>query len=195
MATDKQIQANRRNALRSTGPKTPQGKAAVRLNALRHGLRARGVLLPEENPEDYHQLCDDLESEWQPRNRTEQLLVEQMAAAQWKLARLETGERSIHERLLTAERQLSLLDRFSVQRGRLERSFSRAIHEIEHLRKTQAIPAEVPAPACDSVPEDAAVSKTSPPAAYVMAHRSGAESPDIAQSIAMMASPALPDSR
>src|SRR5205807_417954 len=50
MATIKQIEANRRNALKSTGPKTPGGKAAVRLNALRHGLRAHAVVLPGENP-------------------------------------------------------------------------------------------------------------------------------------------------
>ena len=73
MATLKQIEANRRNALLSTGPKTLEGKAAVRLNALRHGLRAHTVVLPGENPEQFHQLCEDLEAEWQPQSRTEQL--------------------------------------------------------------------------------------------------------------------------
>jgi hypothetical protein len=72
MASLKQIEANRRNALKSTGPRTPRGKAAVRMNALRHGLRARSLVIPGENPADYHQLCADLEAEWQPQSRTEQ---------------------------------------------------------------------------------------------------------------------------
>jgi len=42
----KQIEANRRNALRSTGPTTPQGKKASRLNALKYGLRANEVIIP-----------------------------------------------------------------------------------------------------------------------------------------------------
>src|SRR6266481_5959999 len=69
MATIKQIEANRRNALKSTGPRTPEAKAAVRMNALRHGLRARTVVLPAENPQEFHQLCNDLETEWQPQSR------------------------------------------------------------------------------------------------------------------------------
>ena len=44
MTSDKQAQANRRNALKSTGPKTPEGKDAVRLNALKHGLRSEEIL-------------------------------------------------------------------------------------------------------------------------------------------------------
>jgi hypothetical protein len=150
MATEKQIEANRRNALRSTGPKTPEGKAAVRYNALQHGLRARSILLPGENSEDLRQLCENLEADWQPQNRTEQLLVEQMAVAQWKLARLEVGERSIYMETMGAERQLALLDRFSVQRGRLERSFSRALRELQNLRKmrhTKEISESIPLPA------------------------------------------------
>ena len=64
LATIKQIEANHLNALRSTGPKTPEGKAAVRMNALRPELRAHSVVLPGENSDDFHQLCDDLETEW-----------------------------------------------------------------------------------------------------------------------------------
>jgi hypothetical protein len=167
MATEKQIQANRRNAQRSTGPKTPEGKAAIRLNALRHGMRARSILLPGENPEERDRLCADLEHEWRPQNRTEQLLVEQMAVAQWKLARLEVGERSIYMQDMAAERQLALLDRFSVQRGRLERSFSRAMRELQDLRKTRPIQEDLPAPETAGIPASA---ETAPQFTYVMAN-------------------------
>jgi hypothetical protein len=92
MATLKQFEANRRNAQMSTGPKTTEGKAAVSMNALRHGLRARTVVLPGENREEFNQLCDDLEIEWHPQSRTEQFYVEQMAVSQWKLTRMEVSE-------------------------------------------------------------------------------------------------------
>lgn len=144
LISQKQRAANCRNALRSTGPVTPQGKAAVRFNALRHGLRARSLLLPGENSDELQQLFKILECEWQPQTRTEQLLVEQMAVAQWKLARLEVGERSIYMQDMPAERQLALLDRFSIQRSRLERSFTKAIHELRELRKQKSAPRPQP---------------------------------------------------
>ena len=191
MTTEKQIEANRRNALRSTGPKTQEGKAAVRLNALRHGLRARSVLLPGEKPEEYSRLCNDLETDWQPRNRTEQLLVEQMAVAQWKLARLEVGERSIFEKEMPADKQLALLDRFSVQRGRLERSFSRAMREIEHLQKGRAVHEEQPGPVVREIP---AAAEPAPQFTYIMADRAE-DTPPAMQPSMVMSSPAQPDSR
>lgn len=46
MATEKQIAANRRNALKSTGPRTPEGKARSRWNALKHGILAKAVVAP-----------------------------------------------------------------------------------------------------------------------------------------------------
>src|SRR5438128_11847793 len=82
MATDRQIEANRRNALHSTGPKSPEGKAASSMNNLRHGLRAATVVLPYENNDAFSQLCDDLESQWRAQGPTEKFDLEQMAAAQ-----------------------------------------------------------------------------------------------------------------
>src|SRR5436190_6607511 len=148
MATIKQIEANRRNALQSTGPKTPEGKAAVRLNALRHGLRARTVVLPGEQPEEFQQLCDDLETEWHPNSRTEQFYLEQMAISQWKLNRMEVAERSVFEQTSDSKTQIPLLDRLWQCQNRLERAYARAQRELERLKnaRSQSQPADEHAP-------------------------------------------------
>jgi len=144
MATLKQFEANRRNSQKSTGPKTPEGKAAVSMNALRHGLRARSVVLPGEDPTEFHQLCDDLEVEWHPQSRTEQFYVEQMAVSQWKLIRMEVGEANIFGDVEGGQTQLPLLDRFWQAECRLERSYARAQHELQRLQKSRPQPIEVP---------------------------------------------------
>src|SRR5882724_336126 len=138
MATTKQIEANRRNALKSTGPTTPEGKAAVRLNALRHGLRARTVVLPGEQPEEFQQLCDDLETEWRPKSRTEQFYVEQMAVSQWKLNRMEMAERSVFQQTSGPEAQVPLLNSLWQSQNRAERAYARAQRELERLQSSRS---------------------------------------------------------
>jgi hypothetical protein len=140
MATLKQFEANRRNAQKSTGPKTPEGKAAVSMNALRHGLRARSVLLPGEDRQEFTQLCDDLEVEWHPQSRTEQFYVEQMAVSQWKLCRMEVTEVNIFKDADSAKNQLSLLDRLWQAECRLERSYARAQRELQRLQASRPQP-------------------------------------------------------
>jgi len=60
MTSEKKAQANRQNALKSTGPKTPEGKDAVRLNAMKHGLLCQEVLLPGEDEEALRELSEHL---------------------------------------------------------------------------------------------------------------------------------------
>src|ERR1700683_4538488 len=127
--SDKQQEANRQNAQQSTGPNTPEGKAAVRLNALKYGLRARCILIFDENPEDYQQLWADLEAEWQPQNRTERLHLEQMSTSQWLLARIAGGESRIYQADIKIAEQFALLREASTQRVRFERSFTSAMRD------------------------------------------------------------------
>ena len=169
MATLKQFEANRRNAQKSTGPKTPEGKAAVSMNALRHGLRARTVVLPGENREEFNQLCDDLEREWEPQSRTAQFYLEQMAVSQWKLTRMEVAEAGIFKETLSAQVQLPLLDRLWQAQCRLERSYARAQRELERLqayrpRKFQERMHEPAPPPAPEPPEDVPAA-AAPPAA------------------------------
>src|SRR5260370_6936423 len=81
----KQIEANRRNALRSTGPRTPGGKQASRLNAMTHGLRANEVIIPgQEDPEHLDAIFRELCEDWEPEGHTEIHLVEQIGLAEWR---------------------------------------------------------------------------------------------------------------
>jgi hypothetical protein len=94
MSSQLKIEANRRNAQLSTGPKTPEGKAKVATNSCTHGLCSRNAILPEEDPADFYALLDGLIEEFQPATAREESHVRELASAEWRLrriVRLETG--------------------------------------------------------------------------------------------------------
>ncbi|MDP9486707.1 MAG: hypothetical protein M3Q49_13145 [Actinomycetota bacterium] len=95
MTSDKKTQANRRNSLKSTGPKTPEGKAAVRYNATKHGLLSKDVLLPGEDEAALRELGERLGEELQPIGELESLLVDRIIASHWRLRRLGRVEAGI----------------------------------------------------------------------------------------------------
>jgi len=97
--SEKKIQANRRNARRSTGPRTARGKRIASRNSTKHGLCAADVVNPNvgEKVEDFQNLLASLTQEYQPIGKTETLLVEQIASYWWRLRRAlraENGELS-----------------------------------------------------------------------------------------------------
>ena len=95
MASQRQINANRNNAQKSTGPKTEEGKFISRWGALQHGLTATGTpLLPGENVEELLQLTAELEEHFAPVGPVEEQLVSYLTFQLWRLARVyrvETG--------------------------------------------------------------------------------------------------------
>jgi hypothetical protein len=164
LISEKQQEANRQNAQHSTGPATPAGKAAVRLNALTYGLRARSTLIDGEDPEEYKRLWANLEAEWQPKTTTERLYLEQMSTSQWLFARIATGESRIYEANIRIEEQFPLLREVATQRTRLERSFTSALRELKQLQKErQARTQQQPVQAAKAAP--APVSKPAEPQA------------------------------
>lgn len=92
MATQKQIDANRRNALRSTGPRSEAGKSASRVNALRHGLTAQLLTLPYENPAEFEVLRDAIHDEFSPRDASAFVLADTLAKTLWRLRRVPVFE-------------------------------------------------------------------------------------------------------
>jgi|HubBroStandDraft_4_1064222.scaffolds.fasta_scaffold51979_2 hypothetical protein len=185
--SDKQQEANRRNAQHSTGPKTPDGKAAMRLNALKYGLRARDIIIFNEDPEEYQRLWASLETEWQPQTCTERLYLEQMCTSQWLLARITGSELNVYYANIPAENKFALLGEVGRQRTRLERSFTSALHELKQLQKERRPqPAQPP----QHVPTKPAAQSKQPPAPppdYVMSE--GAENQPVSRA------PASPDTR
>ena len=99
MVSEKQEQANIKNAQLSTGPVTPEGKVVVALNAVKHGIFAKDLVIAagdgREDELEYHELLADLKKDLVPVGRMEMLLVEKIAVNYWRLRRLvryETGE-------------------------------------------------------------------------------------------------------
>ena len=89
MASEKQIAANRENALKSTGPATLAAKARVRYNALKHGLAARhAVLVPGEDPHAYNRMLDGCWEDHRPADDWEGRQVKQIATLMWRLDRI-----------------------------------------------------------------------------------------------------------
>jgi len=94
MTSLKQIEANRLNALKSTGPRTEHGKQRSRQNALRHGLTAETVITALENIADYQAFEASIVADYQPHSATERELVLRLASLLWRLRRstsIETG--------------------------------------------------------------------------------------------------------
>ena len=105
----KQHEANRQNAQHSTGPKTPEGKEAVRDNALTYGLRTRHMILPNENLHHYLALFDAFEAEYRPCTRTEWCYLETIITSQWLLVRLAASERQICEDRPSGQTAISII--------------------------------------------------------------------------------------
>lgn len=94
MTTLRQIESNRRNALKSTGPKTENGKQRASRNAVRHGLTAETVIKLLEDPDDYQAFELAVTADYEAETAVERELVLRLASLLWRLRRataIETG--------------------------------------------------------------------------------------------------------
>jgi hypothetical protein len=97
MTSYRQIEANRRNALKSTGPKTETGKQASRCNAVRHGLTAETVIGAMEDAEDYKAFETAVTADYDAQSAVERELVLRLASVLWRLRRVTTMETGLFE--------------------------------------------------------------------------------------------------
>ena len=95
MTSNKQLQANRANAIKSTGPRSQAGKVRSRLNSRKHGLTAKMLIIVGENADDFDQLRAELMAEHDPQSVLETELVERLAGILWRLRRVPSFEAAI----------------------------------------------------------------------------------------------------
>ena len=99
MVSQRQLEANRANAKRSTGPKSASGKARSRLNAVTHGLTSRQLVVGAEKPEDFDALREALFADLEPSGALQCELVDEIARFKWRLRRIPVLEADLLNRL------------------------------------------------------------------------------------------------
>ena len=87
MATEAKILANRRNAQKSTGPRTPEGRAAISQNAIKHGFLAQKDIISSESQADFELYRRQLLAELAPASPVESVLAERIVSLSWRLKR------------------------------------------------------------------------------------------------------------
>jgi hypothetical protein len=92
MATAAQIEANRRNSKKSTGPRAPEGRNKSRFNALDHGCRANILVLPTEEFGDYENQYEAWKLSFKPRNPAEEFLIEGIVSLGCLTKRIDQAE-------------------------------------------------------------------------------------------------------
>lgn len=98
--TEKRLAANRRNASKSTGPRTEAGKAIVAQNRTVHGLRAWADVLPWEDAGEFCRLQKGLEQDLRPEGELERALVARAGSCLWRLWRAQRFEAGLVERMM-----------------------------------------------------------------------------------------------
>jgi|SRR5579871_470368 len=156
MPTPAQIDANRRNAQKSTGPVTETGRNVSRFNALKTGIHAKSTVIPGEDAAELEQLAAAYHQQFQPCTPEQRFLVDTMIDAEWMLRRyhrieaevwefatrdIEVG--STGEAFARHEKTFALLHR---KINSLERSYYRARKALQEAQAAGQAAAEAPAP-------------------------------------------------
>ena len=156
MATEAQINANRENAQKSTGPTTPEGKQRSSLNATKFGLTGRTVLLPGDDLDAYNTFLQQWTDELKPVGIKELEYVRTIVDCKWRLNRIRSAEDGIFAlgvhafgeintgqaqtdgvitSALTVDKQAKALENISRYEGRISREFTKAMQALEAAQK------------------------------------------------------------
>jgi len=134
------------NALKSTGPKSKEGKAIASQNAIRHGLLSQDLILKDESLEEFDLFRQGLYQSLSPIGRLEEILVEKIVSAGWRFRRLIKVEKSLFDEedeyalskpefsdafRRSGGSHMQILSRYE---SGIEKSFYKAIHELQRIQ-------------------------------------------------------------
>jgi hypothetical protein len=146
MASNRQINANQLNSLKSTGPSTDAGKFIVAQNALKHGILSAKVPIDEEEREDFNNFASYLKTSLMPNGALEEALVDRIISTIWRLRRVvhieglmleksinNAWEESTYQEVFEGNsgQAMAILSRYE---RTLENSFFRALREFREIK-------------------------------------------------------------
>ena len=145
MTTLKQIEANRKNAQKSTGPISGQGKAVIARNAIKHGILSMNVFIDEGEQKTYDNFCNEMFKNLKPHSVFENFLVDRIISTAWRLRRIVCIEAMKLERaskyssgdsytsvfVAKAADSMAVLSRYEQA---LEKTFYRALKELKSIQ-------------------------------------------------------------
>ena len=182
---DGRAQSSPRNGARSRGPKTPSGKERSSLNACKHGLYSRRIVLATESHEEYNTLLAYFLETYPPANFEEHELVTDMAHARWRIRRAERHEKGLlnlemSRALERAPKEFERMDAVTLEAlaiqelsqttalenlhrlaQRYERSYFRSREALLKMRRERGAPAPILAP--EPQPEPQPEQQSEPP--------------------------------
>jgi hypothetical protein len=179
MPTAKQTAANRMNSQNSTGPRTPQGQAASRYNAVKHGIFATTQIMFDEKAEDLAELAAEYHEHHSPADPNARFLVDTLVINEWRLRRLRRVEAELWQSASNAflEKNAEVpacssgdafataaptFDRLQRIVNSCERAYHRALKELQRAKVGQALPPANPGP----LPQKAEPAPADGPAAH-----------------------------
>jgi hypothetical protein len=149
MTTQKQIESNRLNAQKSTGPRTPEGRAASSQNALKYGLTAEQIVISGETPGEYLAFHRARVEVLQPADPVEEGIVERIIVCEWRLRRTYRAEAGLmsyggpEEVFHGMSGDMVSLSRYETN---IDRALQRARHDLERQqarRRGEAVQAPI----------------------------------------------------
>ncbi len=155
MATQAQINANRENSKKSTGPRTQEGKRAVSQNAVKHGLFAHEAVIKCEDPAEFELHREALLDELKPVGAVESMLAERIVSLSWRLQRVERMQNQATDCLIengdlplgrmitnTCRDNIETIERLFMHERRIESSMNRTIIKLKQLQTVRRIERE-----------------------------------------------------